>query len=380
MNDLLPVITFIAGTAFGFGVYALLNRQAKSNLADMESVRRDELNAMVETMKGSFAEVSLESLSKNSDEFFRVAKSFLDAKAEEGGKELDGKKALIDGQLANMKEELDRVHKLMTDMEKERASKFSEIAQQIRNSVEQTDKLTDITGSLNRALSSTTERGRWGERMALDIIRATGMIENVNYVEQKTMSNGSRPDFTFFLPKGFCVNMDVKFPFDSYLKYCSAEAEEQEHHAKSFIRDVRQKIKDINGRGYVDSEDSTIDVVLMFIPNESVYEFIYEKDPSIMDLAVESGVVLTSPLSLFAVLSVIRQAVENFAFEATSGEILKLFGTFYKQWDMFISKMDKMGQRITDAQKEYEILMSTRRNQLERPLEKIENIRKESGY
>jgi DNA recombination protein RmuC len=215
--------------------------------------------------------------------------------------------------------------------------------------------------------------------MALDIIRATGMKENINYTEQKTMENGSRPDFTFFLPKGFCVNMDVKFPFDSYLKYCSDENGDKEIHLKNFIKDVRQKIKDVKSRGYIDQNENTLDVMLLFIPNESVYEFIYEKDPAIMDLALEAKVVLTSPLSLFAVLSVIRQSVENFAFEATSGEILKLFGTFYKQWDMFISKMDNMGKKLMDAQKEYEILTSTRKNQLERPLQKIENIRKEKG-
>jgi len=41
--------------------------------------------------------------------------------------------------------------------------------------------------------------------------------------------------------------------------------------------------------------------------------------------------------------------------------------------------MDMMGKRIADAQKEYDNLMTTRRNQLERPLRKIEDLRKQRG-
>ncbi|PLX70106.1 MAG: DNA recombination protein RmuC [Denitrovibrio sp.] len=330
-------------------------------------------------MKGAFAELSIESLSKNTDDFLKLAGTVMDAKTKEGSKELESKKALIDAQLGNMKGELERVHNLMTGMEKEREARFSEITEQIKNTVHQTEKLADVTGSLNRALSSSAERGRWGERMALDIIRATGMKEKINYDLQKTMENGSRPDFTFYLPKGYCVNMDVKFPLDSYLKYCAADALEQETHLKNFLRDVKLKVKEVKTRGYIDSNENTLDVMILFIPNESVYEFIYEKDPTVMDLALESGVVLTSPLSLFAVLAVVRQSVENFAFESTSGEMLKLFGKFYKQWDMFTAKMDTIGKKLEEAQRSYDDLSSTRRNMLEKPLANIEALRSEKG-
>lgn len=369
MNQIFPFITFFAGTAIGFAAaYFIFKKSGRDASA--------ELGRITESMKGAFAELSMNSLSQSTDEFIKLANSILDSKTAENKTELESKKTLIDAQLVNMKSELERVHKLMSDMEKERESRFSEISEQIRNTVHQTEKLTDVTGSLNRALSSTAERGRWGERMALDIVRATGMKEKVNYDIQKTMQNGSRPDFSFYLPKGYMVNMDVKFPLDSYLKYCT---EQDESHLKNFLRDVKQKIKDVNSRGYIDTEENTLDVVLLFIPNESVYEFIYEKDPAIMDTALEANVVLTSPLSLFAVLAVIRQSVENFAFESTSGEMLKLFGKFYKQWDNFIAKLDSVGKKLEEAQKNYDELISTRRNMLERPLEKIETLRKEKG-
>jgi DNA recombination protein RmuC len=106
-----------------------------------------------------------------------------------------------------------------------------------------------------------------------------------------------------------------------------------------------------------------------------VYAFIHEQDHSIFDDVIKNHVIFCSPITLFAVLAVIRQAVENFALEKTSNEILSLFGSFKKQWDEFIKKLELLGKRIEDVQKEYDSLRSTRRRQLEKPLNKIEALR-----
>jgi DNA recombination protein RmuC len=90
-------------------------------------------------------------------------------------------------------------------------------------------------------------------------------------------------------------------------------------------------------------------------------------------------VVFCSPITLFAVLAVIRQAVEHFALEKTSREVLSLLGRFKKQWDEFCNKLETLGKRIEDAQREYGMLMTTRRHQLEKPLDKIEFLRTQWG-
>ena len=58
--------------------------------------------------------------------------------------------------------------------------------------------------------------------------------------------------------------------------------------------------------------------------------------------------IFCSPLTLFAVLAVIRQAVDNFALEKTSNEILSVLGLFKKQWDEFLKKLELLGKRIED--------------------------------
>ncbi len=59
--------------------------------------------------------------------------------------------------------------------------------------------------------------------------------------------------------------------------------------------------------------------------------------------------------------------------------MLQLFGAFYKQWGAFQKSLEKMGKKIDEAQNEFNFLNSTRRKQLERPLNQIEDLRKEKG-
>ena len=134
-------------------------------------------------------------------------------------------------------------------------------------------------------------------------------------------------------------------------------------------------IKQVTTRDYINPSENTIDYVIMFIPNEQVFSFINESDTTIMDEALKQKVILCSPFTLYAVLAVIRQAVENFNLEKTASEILKLLGEFSKQWNAYKEKFMLMGERLDAAKKEYDTLVTTRTNMLERPLKKIEDLR-----
>ena len=128
----------------------------------------------------------------------------------------------------------------------------------------------------------------------------------------------------------------MKFPVDNYLRHLEATTDaERDTHAKAFLRDVRGRVKELAARtGYIDA-DTTLDEVLLFIPNESVWAFIHERDPQLIDVALGQKVVLCSPVSLFAVLAVIRQAVEQTQLARTSNEILECLAGFGKEWTKF---------------------------------------------
>ncbi|HSO96597.1 MAG TPA: DNA recombination protein RmuC [Acidimicrobiia bacterium] len=299
------------------------------------------------------------------------------AERELAGKDLDGKKSLIDQQLVTMSAKLDEVSSMVQQVEAERARSFGELNAQLSKQHEGLAALLHTTQSLREALSSTKARGQWGERMAEDVLRLAGFVENVNYRKQRALEGGRGiPDYTFFLPNNLLLHMDVKFPLDNYVRFCDATSDlERKRYRDDFLRDVRARVRELADRDYVDAGGGTVDFVLMFIPNEQLYAFIHEQDDAILDDAVRHGVVFCSPLTLFVVLALIRQMVENLRLARTSDEILSLLGQFSEQWGKFKGQMEKVGQRIDAASKEYTALAGTRTNTLERPLRRINELR-----
>ncbi len=328
-------------------------------------------------VRGRQAKNTQQTIAEVTDELRKWAGDRLQQERQIDVQQLDNKKALIDQNLQHMSSDLGKVEALITELEKRRSEQYGQVGERLREVSQKTTELTQTTINLNKVLSSTKVRGQWGERMAEDILQLMGFQEGMNYVKQAS-SNSGRPDFTFMLPNNLLVNMDVKFPWDNYKRFVEAEAQsDRETYRKSFLRDVRSRVKEVTDRGYIN--DETVDCVLLFIPNEHIYAFVHDEDYSLLEEALRQKVVLCSPTTLFAVLAVIRQAVEHFQLEKITDELLQLMGTFYKQWENYTAQFDKLGSRLDAAQKEYEVLVTTRQRALERPLSKIDDLRQRKG-
>jgi DNA recombination protein RmuC len=309
------------------------------------------------------------------EELMTTGKALMDAERELASKELEGHSGVIGEQIAALSGELRRVTDLVGDFEADRAKKFGELSGALEAQRQHIAILAETTQGLRQALSSSKARGQWGERMADDVLRLHGFHEGINYRKQRAIEAGV-PDFTFFLPDGLLLHMDVKFPLDNYLRYLEAESEIDQRRARDdFLRDVRNHVKILAGRGYSDAIGETVDCVLLFIPNEALYAFIHEQDRTILDEALGHKLVFCSPLTLYAVLAVVRQAVDNFRVERTSNEILSRLAAFEKQWHAFVDKMDKLDRSLGTARRDFDELTGTRRRTLERELDRIANLR-----
>lgn len=283
----------------------------------------------------------------------------------------------IHNSFTHMDEELSRVRDLVTRLDRERQSTLGELTAQLKSTSDATLRLQDTASELHRALSSSQKRGQWGERMTEDVLRAVGLVEGINYTKQASLSDGrGRPDYTFFLPHGLVMHMDVKFPFENYYRLLNCEEPSQREKLKTqFLKDVRQRIREVSSKEYISPEKDTVDYALVFIPNEQVYAYIQEADISILDEALSQRVVLCSPLTLYAVLALVRKALDSFKLEQAASEILELLGAFTDQWQKFVEVLDRLGRRLDDAQKEYGVLVTTRKRQLERQLDRVEAVK-----
>jgi DNA recombination protein RmuC len=298
--------------------------------------------------------------------------------------ELGAKKDVIDTRLdemrSEMRTELTELGAMVKSLAETSANKFGQMDQSLRSHAEVTQMLSESARALREAIASPTARGQWGERMADDVLRLAGFVENVNYVKQTQLDGATgRPDFTFPLPKGHELYMDVKFPMAGYLRFLDAttDAERQAHRA-AFLRDVRARVRELAKRDYArESARTSVDYVLMFLPNEQLTGFIHEHDPALIDDAMSQRVVMCSPLTLFAFLGVIRQAYDNFVIEQTSDQILALMGKFGVQWQKYVEQLEKVHVKFEQLDRQFEELMGPRRRQLEKPLQQLDAVRRE---
>ena len=145
----------------------------------------------------------------------------------------------------------------------------------------------------------------------------------------------------------------------------------KQKYMKDFEKDVKEKIKQVTSRDYINPEDKTVDFVILFIPNEMIFSYIYDKMPELSLEAMESKVVLTGPFSFTAILRMIKQSYENFRVQKNIYNIIGHVKSFEKEFDNFSSEFYKIGDRIGSLQKQYDTVSTTRFNQLTRKIDKV---------
>ena len=262
----------------------------------------------------------------------------------------------------------------LAGIQRDLASRQGNWSQQFGQVNEALAKLGGTTESLTHMLSSPGQKGSWGEKVAEDILRAMGMKEGVSYDVRKRLPGGEIPDFAFRLPRGQLLCMDSKFPFDSYRSYQEAPEAQKEPRRKEFLRAVRGHVKALAIKSYGDTG-----LVLMFIPLESIYAFIWESDAGLLDFAFENGVMLCGPSNLFAVLTLVREANAAFALEKAGDEVLEIFNLVKREWMDTQKVIEVLQTHIKNADKKVDEITGKRYQAMDKVFDQIDAVRGDRG-
>ncbi len=355
-------------------------RLARRLLAESEAQRQAETEALLDGVKLAFGDISLDTFGRLGEQLLGQTQAALSAERRLQGQQLGAERAESETRLRTMLGQLERMQALIRDIERDREQKFGRLESELKIAGERAQSLAATTRQLADALSNTRARGQWGERMAEDVLRLAGMEETVSYRRQAPTPSGTRPDFTLLLPDGLVVHMDVKFPFDNYLRSLQAtDAEARQRLEAAFRKDVRAKIVEVASRDYVAPDAGTIDMALLFIPNEQVFGAMLSLEPLLVDEALAKRVVLVSPLSLFAVLAVIRQATASFRMSRAARDLAAGLEAFRNGWRAYQAESERVGQRLEEAQKAFQLLTLVRRERLEREIDRLDALTRPSA-
>jgi len=314
------------------------------------------------------------------NQFLQLARQQFETDQNKTTAELETRKQAVENSVQGLKDQLEQYQKLLRDMERDRAQKYGNLESELKNASLSTAKLQETTNNLNNILGNNQKRGQWGERMAEDIIRYAGLAEGINYRKQTQLdTTTTKPDYTFLLPDEHKINMDVKFPLDNYQNMVEAQTDaEKEKCLKEFEKNVKARIKELQNREYINPAENTLDFVLLFIPNEQVFGFIQSEMPTVMDEALKQKVVLCSPFTLYAMLSIIRQAFENFRYEKDLKKIILSIEQFAKIFKTFKTRFENIGGSIEKLEGIYSDVKNTSFRLLDGKINQIDDYKKGS--
>jgi DNA recombination protein RmuC len=272
-------------------------------------------------------------------------------------------------QLAPVKQQLEQMQSVVTQLEKERSTQFASITEQLRNAVETDENLRKQTQTLAQALSSNSLRGVWGEAQLRKLVELAGLIKHADFSEQASISTetgAGRADMVINLPGGKSLAIDSKVPFNSYQEASSiselATGEELNRRRKlieEHVKAMRKHIDDLGNKAYWTGLDSSPDFVVCFVPSESLLSAALEADPAILEYAFKRNVALASPVSLFSVLKTINYIWRQNADESQIRSMIKLGKELYDRVGKVAQVADKLGRSINTTVKDYNSFVSS---------------------
>ncbi len=305
-------------------------------------------------------------------------KELSDEKMKRNEQYFDSKKDAIKELIEKIDRGLSDSQKKIENTEKARISEFSNLKTVIEEHKAITGKLKDSTENLKNILSNNQLRGKYGEEVAENLLKIAGFVKGINYdsnLSQET--NANRPDFTIYLPDKSKVNIDVKFPYSNLQKYQEVESEkEKKEYFAKFKTDVKQKIKQITSRDYINPEEKTLDFVILFVPNEMIFSVINDKLYDVVEEANEKKVAIVGPVSFITFLRIIHQSYDNFKIQEDLHRVVNLIGKFKDEFAKYNTEFDNIGSKIKSLSGQYDKVSGVRTRQLTKVIDQIsgENV------
>ncbi len=221
-------------------------------------------------------------------------------------------------------------------------------------------RMSDETRSLTQALKGDSKvQGNWGELVLESILESSGLRKGEEYLVQDshTQTDGSRlqPDVVVKLPEGRSLVVDSKVSITAYSRHAEAsDPVVAEQELAAHIQSLRQHIQGLSSKNYSSLYGiGSVDFVLMFVPIEPAFLLALKTAPNLYQEALAKNIVLVCPSTLMATLRTVAHLWRQDHQNRNALEIAKQCGTLYDKFVGFVDDLEKLGQRLDQAQTSY---------------------------
>jgi DNA recombination protein RmuC len=304
-------------------------------------------------LAGEFAALSRQALEQNNSQFLALADARLRETQQAARGDLDQRKQAIDQLLAPLRDELARYEQGLRRMELERQQAYTGLSEQVKQLSQSQERLQAETRNLVTALRSPATRGRWGEMQLRRVVEMAGMLEHCDFDEQVSTPGAEgrvRPDMVVHLAGAKEVVVDAKVPLQAFLDANDAvDDEARRAHLQSHARQLRTHVDGLAKKSYWQQFERSPDFVVAFVPGDALLAAALEFDPSLLEHAVESRVLLATPTTLIGLLRVVASGWQQEALADNAREVQQLGRELYKRLATFGDHLARTGRSLNGA-------------------------------
>ena len=326
----------------------------EAELLVLKSVIRDEVTQATQS--------AMQATSDGTEKFFVAQAATLEEKT----------KSLLTPAETILKALDERVEKLTTSYNTHQG-KVSRLTEEMMG-------MNTAANKMVQAMHSPVSRGKWGENSLRNIIETAGMLPYSDFTEQTTgevEGRVLRPDVVINLPNQGSLAVDAKAPefAEAYEKMIATESiEEQQLLLADHIKSMRAHVKTLSLKEYWNQFDRSPEFVVMFVPLESMLSDALKADPTLVDDAMRSRVLIASPMNLLALLLAAHRGWQDFRVQEDAKKIGDLTKELYKRFSTLFDYVRKTGKGIQQSTTNYNNLIGALESRVLPTLRKLDDL------
>jgi DNA recombination protein RmuC len=267
----------------------------------------------------------------------------------------------IDGLLKPLQTQINEFKKRVEDTYDKDSNDRTLIKNEIEMLRQLNIKISTEAKNLTTALKGDNKKqGIWGEMVLEKVLEASGLRLGKEYDKEVALRDGEdtsyRPDVVVHLPDGRDVIVDAKTSLKDYEGYVSdANDSAKEMYAKAHVKAINTQMMELAKKRYDKLNGvNSLDFVFMFVPIEGALMLALELDEGLYDRAFKQKVILVSPTTLLIALKAVENTWKLERQNQNAKEIANRAGLLYDKFVSFVSDLDKVGERLDQAQKSYD--------------------------
>ncbi len=263
--------------------------------------------------------------------------------------------------LSPLHERLHALDSALRHSNEQRVENRASLEATIRALMEQARGIGQDARLLSRALKGDSKvQGDWGELILTRMLEVAGFRRGEEYQPQfdVRLADGShlRPDMVILLPEGRRLIIDSKVSLTAYARAVEAGEDTAARAAalREHVKSVRGHVEELAARNYARLVEGSLDVVLMFIPNEASYMAAMQQEPRLTEDALRRGILIVSPTTLLMALQVARHLWARERQSRNVQNIIEQASKLHDQFALFTETYARVGRSLNQAQQAYE--------------------------